>query len=572
MRAPIRNLLTRPMRLPRLKPYVPEPDDPAIFWFNSERDDIIREVVRRIAERYGKDRATLEYTLNDVALNESTRLEKQRDEEARDELGHWRGLLRRIARLSDDEKRAALRSITERMARDVAGNFDPRVYKFATVVAPQILTGVMRPVAIAKEVATAGFGTRALDELLTIEGDVELLKRLEKLGTLVYVPTHASNLDSIALGYALMRSELAPVVYGAGKNLFTNPIISFFMHNLGAYRVDRRVRAALYKDVLKTYAGVMVERGYHSLFFPGGTRSRSGMVERHLKLGLAGSAVEAFARNQVFGIDRPVFFVPTTINYALVMEAESLIEDHLKEAGQARYIIEDDEFSRIDRWVSFFRKLVGTDGACVIRFGRPMDPFGNPIDDAGASIAPGGKPVDPSTYVQRHGAPSIDPKRDAAYTRELGDTLLGVYRAETVLMPTQLVAHVLFRRIVRETPGVDLFGRLRFRGEIQMTGEELLADLGATRDRLAELEARGGVHLSHALRKRAPGELLERAIAQWDGYHTRTVARWRDADVVAEDPTLLLYYQNRVIDYAPAIAGEPDAAAAREIALLGVTG
>ena len=426
MRAAIRNLLTRPMRLPRLKPYVPEPDDPAIFWFNSERDDIIREVVRRIAERYGKDRATLEYTLNDVALHETGRLEKQRDEEARAELGHWRGLLRRIARMSDDEKRAALRAITEQMARDVAGNFDPRVYKFATVVAPQILTGVMRPVAIAKEVATAGFGTRALDELLTIEGDVELLKRLEKLGTLVYVPTHASNLDSIALGYALMRSELAPVVYGAGKNLFTNPIISFFMHNLGAYRVDRRVRASLYKDVLKTYAGVMVERGYHSLFFPGGTRSRSGMVERHLKLGLAGSAVEAFARNQVFGIDRPVFFVPTTINYALVMEAESLIEDHLKEAGQARYIIEDDEFSRIDRWVSFFRKLVGTDGACVIRFGRPMDPFGNPIDDSGASVAPGGKAVDPSTYVQRHGAPSIDPKRDAAYTRERGDTLLGV--------------------------------------------------------------------------------------------------------------------------------------------------
>lgn len=572
MRAPIRNLLTRPMRLPRLRPYVPEPDDPAIFWFNSERDDIIREVVRRIAERYGKDRATLEYTLNDVALHETARLEKQRDEEARAELGHWRGLLRRIARMSDDEKRAALRAITEQMARDVAGNFDPRVYKFATVVAPQILTGVMRPVAIAKEVATAGFGTRALDELLTIEGDVELLKRLEKLGTLVYVPTHASNLDSIALGYALMRSELAPVVYGAGKNLFTNPIISFFMHNLGAYRVDRRVRASLYKDVLKTYAGVMVERGYHSLFFPGGTRSRSGMVERHLKLGLAGSAVEAFARNQVFGIDRPVFFVPTTINYALVMEAESLIEDHLKEAGQARYIIEDDEFSRIDRWVSFFRKLVGTEGGCVIRFGRPMDPFGNPIDDTGASVAPGGKAVDPSTYVQRHGAPSIDPKRDAAYTRELGDTLLGVYRSETVLMPTQLIAHVLFRRIVRETPGVDLFGRLRFRGEIQMRGDELLEDIGVTRDRLVDLEERGGVHVAHALRKRPPSELLERTIAQWDGYHTRTVARRRDADVVAEDPTLLLYYQNRVIDYATAIAGEADAAAAREIALLGVTG
>src|SRR5690606_9031039 len=143
----MRDLLTKPMRLPRLKPYVPEPDDPAIFWFNSERDDIIREVVRRIADRYGKDRETLEYALNEVAFQETSRLERQRDEEARAELGYWRGLLRRIARMSDDAKRDSLRSITERMARDIAGNFDPRVYKLATGVAPQILTRVMRPAA-----------------------------------------------------------------------------------------------------------------------------------------------------------------------------------------------------------------------------------------------------------------------------------------------------------------------------------------------------------------------------------------------------------------------------------------
>lgn len=565
-------LLTRPIRLPRLKAYVPEPNDPAIFWFNSERDDIIREVVRRIVDRHGKDRAGLEYALNEVAFHETSRLEQQRDDEARDQLGYWRGLLRRIARMSDESKREALRGITERMAKDVAGNFDPRVYRFATAVAPQLLTGVMRPSSLPKELATVGLGARALDEMLTTEGEIELLRKLERIGTLVYVPTHASNLDSIALGYALHRCGLAPVVYGAGKNLFTNPIISFFMHNLGAYRVDRRIKSSLYKDVLKTYSAVMIERGYHSLFFPGGTRSRSGMVERHLKLGLAGTAVEAFARNQVFGIKRPVWFVPTTINYGLVMEAETLIEDHLKEAGRARYIIEDDEFSRIDRWVAFFRKLVGTDGACVIRFGRPLDAFGNPVDDEGASVAPGGKVVDPGSYVLRHGEPMIDAQRDAAYTRELGDKLLEIYERETVLMPTQLVAHVLFRRLVRETPGVDLFGRLRFRGEIRMPREELVGDIGATRDRAAGLEDHGRVQLSHTLRRRTPADLLDRVMAQWDGYHTRTVARQLGMDVVAEDPTLLLYYQNRMIDYATAVASDEDMAAAREIALLGVKG
>jgi glycerol-3-phosphate O-acyltransferase len=562
--------LKRPMRLPRLTPYVPEPDDPAIFWFNSERDDIIREVVRRVVERYGGDRTQLEYALNEVAFHETRRLEAQRDEEAKTSLGFWRGLLRRIARMTDDEKREALRSIAERMANDVAGNFDPRVYKLAIGVAPQLLTGVMRPSSLPKELAiSTPLGTRALDEMLTIEGEIELLQRLEKKGTLVYVPTHASNVDSLAFGYALERAKLAPVVYGAGKNLFTNPIISFFMHNLGAYRVDRRVRAGLYKDVLKAYSCVMIERGYHSLFFPGGTRSRSGMVERHLKLGLAGTAVEAFARNQFFGVKRPVWFVPATINYGLVMEAETLMEDHLKEAGKHRYIIEDDEFSRLDRWIAFFRKLTGTSGACIIRFGRPLDPFGNPVDDDGNSIAPGGKQVDPATYVMRRGQPTIDPKRDAAYTRELGDKILEVYRKETVLTATQLVAHVMFRRLVRESPDMDLFARLRLRGDVRVDEDELREDVGQTRDRAVELERQGEVRVSSFVRRRSAEDLLSRAMQVWDGYHTKSAARREGASIVIDDPTLLLYYQNRVLDYATRLAGDADRTAAHEIALLG---
>src|SRR5699024_5022641 len=111
-------------------------------------------------------------------------------------------------------------------------------------------------------------------------------------------------------------------------------------------------------------------RGYHSLFFPGGTRSRSGMIESYLKLGLMGSAISAFAHNQVTGRDGPVFIIPTTINYGLVLEAETLIEDWLTEHGRGRYIIVDDEFSQAERWLTFFRRLVGLQTACIVRFGE----------------------------------------------------------------------------------------------------------------------------------------------------------------------------------------------------------
>lgn len=561
----MKRFLQKPIRLPRLRPYVPAPGDPAIFWFNGERDDIVREVARRVVERHTTDGRQMEYTLNDVAFHESERLKAQRDEETAESLGFWNDMLRRIARMSDREKREAIEQIASRMARDVAGNFDPRVYQFAEHVVPRLLTAIMNPKALGSSMLSPHDRIR---ELLTVEGDVELLRRIAPETTLVFVPTHSSNLDSIVLGYALQRHGLPPVVYGAGKNLFTNPLISFFMHNLGAYRVDRRIRAAFYKEVLKTYSTVLLERGYHSLFFPGGTRSRSGMIESRLKLGLAGTAIEAFSRNVVRGIHRPVLFVPTTINYALVLEAETLIEDWLKERGRARYIIEDDEFSRIDRWIDFFRKVLSVTAACVIRFGRPVDPFGNDVDGDGRSLTPRGHHIDPATYVSRRGVPSVDEARDRGYTRELADLLVNRYRRETVIMSTQLVAHVLYRRLVRSTPGIDVFGRIRHRGDVAMPRDELVREVGEARDRLVSSERAGAVRVSVFVRAEPASAIVDRALRAFTGYHSRAAAIDLGVEVTAEDPTLLLYYQNRLVPFATAIADETNAAAAREIAKL----
>ncbi len=558
-----RFLSERPLRLPHIKPYVPRPSDPSIFWFNSERDDIVSEVVNRISAAHESDRARLEIALNDAAFHEIRRLEKQRDEEARERLGYWRSMIRRIGKMDDTEQRRVLHTIVTTMTRDVAGNFDPRVYRFSRRAVPRLINGVMEP---RRLLATAA---EPLEQLLKVEGDLEHLRALQSEGSLVFVPTHSSNLDSIVLSQALEISGLPPVVYGAGKNLFTNPIISFFMHNLGAYRVDRRISVGLYKEILKLYSQVMIERGYHSLFFPGGTRSRSGMIERRLKLGLLGSAVEAFTTNQVRRVDRPVWFVPTTINYALVLEAETLIKDWLMEEGQARYIIEDDEFSRIDRWFAFFRKMVGMRGACIIRFGEPIDPFGNRVDAGGGSLTPTGRVIDPGGYVEHRGKPIVDPVRDAAYTRELGEVLGQRFEEDTVLMSTQVVAHVLYRDLVQSTPGMDLFARLRLRGEIGLDREALCKELGETRDRLLELEAKGRVRTSEVVKEDTPSELLERALNFWSGYHDSTAATLEGDRVVLGDPSLLLYYQNRLVPFAEAIATPEQLRAACEIEKLG---
>ena len=559
-----RLLSERPLRLPHIKPYVPRPSDPSIYWFNSERDDIVSEVVKRICTMHETDRTRLEIALNDAAFHEIRRLEKQHDDEARDRLGYWRSMIRRIGKMDDTEQRRVLHTIVTDMTRDVAGNFDPRVYRFARRAVPRFIGGIMEPRSL---IATA---PESLDRVLKVQGDLELLRRLQNEGSLVFVPTHSSNLDSIVLSQALETAGLPPVIYGAGKNLFTNPIISFFMHNLGAYRVDRRIRVNLYKDILKLYSQVMIERGYHSLFFPGGTRSRSGMIERHLKLGLLGSAVEAFTTNQVRRVDRPIWFVPTTINYALVLEAETLIRDWLMEEGQARYIIEDDEFSQIDRWYAFFRKMVGMRGACIIRFGDPIDPFGNRVDGRGQSLTPTGRAIDAAGYVEQQGKPALDMVRDAAYTRELGEVLAQRYEEDTVLMSTQVVAHVLFRDLVQATPGMDLFARLRLRGEISLDREEVCRELGEARDRLGVLEANGRVRTSDVVKEASPAELLDRALSLWNGYHDSTAATLEGDRVVLGDPALLLYYQNRLVPFAEDIASPEQLQAACEIQNLGL--
>jgi glycerol-3-phosphate O-acyltransferase len=546
---------------------VPRPSDPSIFWFNSERDDIVSDVVSRICGNLEADRGQLELALNDAAFHEIRRLEKQRDDEARDRLGYWRSMIRRVGKMDDTEQRRVLHSIVTNMARDVAGNFDPRVYRFARQAVPRLIGGVMEPRRLSKDLMAPA--PKVLERVLKVQGDVEHLQSLQSRGSLVFVPTHSSNLDSIVLAQALEISGLPPAIYGAGKNLFTNPIISFFMHNLGAYRVDRRIRVSLYKDVLKLYSQVTIERGYHTLFFPGGTRSRSGMIERHLKLGLLGSAVEAFTTNRIRRVDRPVWFVPTTINYALVLEAETLIHDWLTEEGQARYIIEDDEFSRIDRWVAFFRKVVGMRGACIIRFGKPMDPFGNEVDGSGQSMTPTGRIIDAGGYVEHRGQPVVDAARDASYTRELGEVLADRYEKDTVLMSTQVVAHVLFRELVRATPGMDLFARLRLRGEISLEREEVGALLADTRQRLLELEHQGRVLVSDVVREDGPSELLDRALSFWNGYHDSTAASLEGGRIVLGDPSLLLYYQNRLVPFAEDIATPEQLPAACEIQNLG---
>jgi glycerol-3-phosphate O-acyltransferase len=509
-----------------------------IFGFNASRSSIVEEVVHRVTTQ---TRDPL------LALNEAAYLESRRlASSGGSELAEWRHLAGHLGRMTDAELRERLAAYAERYAWDVAGNFDRRVYKFASRAMAPLLGALLAPRSTLRHLGQS-FDLTALDGRILVQGPREHIRKLTEVGTVVFVPTHLSNLDSVVFGFALERAGLPPATYGAGKNLFTNPVLSFFMHNLGAYRVDRRLRHSLYKQVLKTYSCVLIERGYHSLFFPGGTRSRSGAVERKLKLGLAGTGLEAFVRTTVRGRTQKVFFVPATINYLLTLEAETLIDDFLQEEGKARYIIEDDESTRVSRVASFLQKLLGLDGACVVRFSRPLDCFGNLVDDEGTSHDDRGREVAASSYVTgREGKPALDTARDIEYTRELGERIVDAFRRDTVVMATHVVAACAFERLRRAVGTADLFAVLRHRDDVTVPRTELAEDVEVLLERLANLENRGEIVMAPSLRGQTPDAVLETALRAFAGYHTQEVLAPRGGELVLRDTRLLFYYQNRL--------------------------
>jgi len=516
--------------------------------FNEDRDRILAEVERRVVGRLLASAArggdlSLEYVLNDVCFAEIRRLEAAGGKKHRGALERWRELAGRLLAMSDDEKRDELSALVRYYGKDIVGNFNPRVYRFATGVMPPALGFLMAPVGGVRSGLAA---LQSLDQRVTVEGELDVARACAERGTLVVTPTHSSNMDSVVIGFALLRAGLPPVTYGAGKNLFTNPFISFFMRNLGAYRVDRRLRFELYKDVLKEYSTTLLEHGYHSLFFPGGTRCRSNIVETHLKLGLLGTAVTAYKNNVRAGApQKRIFVVPATINYRVVLEAETLIDDYLAETGKNRYIILDDEFSRIGRLLEFGRKIIAHSGAVVIRFGRPIDVFGNDVTDDGASLDRTGRAVDPAGYVKNaDGDVTDDDQRDAEYTRLCGQRLTRLYPRETVLHSTHLASRALYDHVCKAVGTRDVYRLLRA-PTAMLTAKvaDIAAAIDELRRRIAGEAAYGRLHAQ--LVASSGADILDDAMAALRAYHTRPVVT-RSLDRLAiGDLKLLYYYQNR---------------------------
>ena len=531
-----------------------------IFQFMSDRPAIVGEVTERVVAELVERARTQKSQGLALVLNEAAYLEMQRLERGASKMdlwpySHWQNIARTVGKASDQDRVRTLRETVSTYADDIAGQFTPSVYKFATNILPVGLSALFNAQQVPRRIEDLTGESLAsrfarLSDRIVVEGAVPHLRQLAEIGTLVVVPTHSSNLDSIAVGWALEESGLPPVTYGAGKNLFTNPLPSFFMHNLGAYKVDRRIGNAIYKAVLKVYSQVLLERGYHSLFFPGGTRCRSNEVETRLKLGLLGTSLQAYTENVKARRARPkIFICPLTINYHLVLEAETLIAEHLRRDGGARYIIDDDEFADVSKITSFVMKTMSMQTTMYLRFGEPLDVFGNPVDIAGISRDPHERPIDIERYLWRDGAIAADPLRDREYTIGCGQAVARSFRRNTVVLSSSFLAMALWGALQDLYPELDLYRLLRVgRGEL-IPHDAVMRRAERLRERLLSMARARKIGLSHLVERASLDELVDKAAKALTMYHARPVIERASNGLVIGHTELLLFYANRLSGY-----------------------
>ncbi len=517
------------------------------------RPQLVSSIAAQTAGEF--ERAPLDLLLGDALYRERIRLKRNKRniftwERNRADKKLWgkiqTGLLQPPGIV---DRKELLHQVSTHYADEIAGHFNPSVYRFATHAVPFGFNWLLNAASLKK------YRPWGLEEKLKykirILGETAHLQRLYNKGTVLLVPTHQSNLDSILIGYIVYLLGLPPFSYGAGLNLFSNPMLAYFMSNLGSYTVDRNKSSEIYKQVLKNYSTQTLRSGIHSIFFPGGGRSRSGALESRLKLGLLGTGLKAQIANMQEGKPNPsVFIVPMVTSYHFVLEAASLIEDYLMEAGKARFIITDDESDQFTQVLRFFWNWFLSEREIVVRLGKPLDVFGNLVDEEGRSMGPNGTVIDAKKWLTTRGEVCEDQQRDQEYTRELGERLVERYHKDNVVLSSHAVAFTLFELLRKQYPDLDLYRFLRLSlAQRSMMKDKFMEEARRVRDSLQKLENNGMVYLSEAFQNPDPQYWIEDGIRNLGFFHRSKVVMMKDGEVWTEDMNLLYYYRNRLAGY-----------------------
>jgi glycerol-3-phosphate O-acyltransferase len=537
------------------------PDWP-VYQLSKNRKEFLEEVAQKSVERIRLMRPTRKQLIDELettVYREQNRLKRNRwRADPKDESRFWSKIKNDLVELSSKKPEEAgkkedeiLLLIVQRYANEIAGKFNASSYRFAREAIKFWFSRLLNGARVKK--FGAFFRKKyTLRDKIQIVGKVKMLRKLAKKGTVVMVPTHFSNLDSILIGWVIHSLGLPAFIYGAGLNLFNIKILAYFMNSLGAYKVDRRKKNLPYLEVLKMYSNIAIQKGAHSLFFPGGTRSRSGLIEKQLKLGLLSTALEA-QRNLY--LDNPgaevrkIFVVPVTLNYHFVLEAPELIEDYLQVKGQDRYFPEEDNYGSF-QLIRFLFKFFTKGSNISVSIGRGLDVLGNYVDDEGNSLDAQGRIIDTRDYFVSNNDVTKDKQREDEYTRMLSQKIVKEYHRINRVFASHLVAFIAFEIWQKKHPKLDLFSFLRLpEDELEIDYNEFKEVFKRVRKEIYNLKEEGKVYCASHLKGEAD-LVIKHGLENVGIFHLkRPVVKNKKGNIITQDLNTLYYYHNRLVGY-----------------------
>lgn len=468
----------------------------------------------------------------------------------------WSRIKKRLVKYSVDKDESIsaqnntylLKQIIHRYALEIVGTFRINTFLFAR----KFLTWFFNQLLQASfwKIRLTG-GKKRLVQKLIVKGDIDHVRSLAQKGTLIIVPTHFSNLDSILIGYVLDAVTGLPAFsYGAGLNLYNTGYTAYFMNRLGAYRVDRRKKNKIYLETLKSMSSLSIQRGTNSIFFPGGTRSRSGAIENKLKMGLLGTVVEAqramIQRNE----NTKIYIVPLILSYHFVLDGQSLIDQYLKQQGKSRYFKEGKDYSGITGIIRFIWKILSEGNEITLSFGKAMDVIGNPVDLEGNSKDKYGNTINMADYFISEGKVNTDIQRETEYTGLLAENIIKRFHSDNIVLSSHLLAFAAFEMLCNENPKLDLFGILRLPTDDYIFDYNVLsATVNQLQKTIIKFAEKEKLILSPEITS-SIDELITDGIKHLGTFHIKKpLKRNKLGEVISENLYLLYFYHNRLTGY-----------------------
>eukprot|EP00755_Sulcionema_specki_P031993 Sspe_Gene.19531::Locus_7130_Transcript_1_1_Confidence_1.000_Length_2358::g.19531::m.19531 len=182
--------------------------------------------------------------------------------------------------------------------------------------------------------ARMGFDFIAGQAYNKLDVDVEQVVRLRALAaraaregkSLIFLPSHKSHVDYMALQYFYIRIGISPPIIAAGDNL-NLPVVGRLLQRCGAFFIRRSFRGEdgpLYSAVVSGFLETLLRMGVNIEFFPEGGRSRSGKLLQP-KIGMLGMIVSPILDSFV----KDAYIVPISVFYDKVMETQSYVTELL---------------------------------------------------------------------------------------------------------------------------------------------------------------------------------------------------------------------------------------------------